>query len=101
MEHAEHFGEVVQDRILAASSFNVKDIYRLWRILQQPKSSRVSLSSDPHKGEGVTEIDPDPEPTMDERDLKTMGLKFLYEFADFHERVFKSVHQYAYRTELF
>ena len=110
VDRANKLGDAVSSRLSASSSFGVRDMWRLFRIVNKPlnkpwKSKAKKASAAQQGSQGPPEsidysatIDViNDEPTVlddetesqEERDIKRLGLHILNAVADFHERMKK------------
>ncbi|PBL01129.1 hypothetical protein ARMGADRAFT_1073433 [Armillaria gallica] len=108
VDRANKLGDAVSSRLSASSSFGVRDMWRLFRIVNKPlskprKSKAKKASAAQHGSQSPPEsidysatIDAiNDEPTVlddetesqEERDIKRLGLHILNAVADFHERM--------------
>ncbi|KAI0052885.1 hypothetical protein FA95DRAFT_1586455 [Auriscalpium vulgare] len=97
VRHAQEFGNQLQARLLAPSSFGAGDIWKLTKLLPKlvKSSPKNSAGKDGKEtttlADGDVYADPDVlfplEETKEERDLKRVGLRLLTELVDFHERL--------------
>ncbi|KAK0233102.1 hypothetical protein IW262DRAFT_1260036 [Armillaria fumosa] len=107
VDRANKLGDAVSSRLSASSSFGVRDMWRLFRIvnkpLNKPWKSKAKKFAAQHGSQSPPEsidysatIDAiNDEPTVlddemesqEERDIKRLGLHILNAVADFHERM--------------
>ncbi|KAK0465038.1 uncharacterized protein EV420DRAFT_935547 [Desarmillaria tabescens] len=106
VDRANKLGDAVSSRLSASSSFGVKDMWRLYRIVNKPWKPKAKKASAEQPGcqilpesidYGATINTINDEPTIlgdeteseEERDIKRLGLHILNAVADFHERMKK------------
>lgn len=110
VDRANKLGDAVSSRLSASSSFGVRDMWRLFRIVNKPlskprKSKAKKASAAQHGSQSPPEsidysatidainVEPtvldDETESQEERDIKRLGLHILNAVADFHERMKK------------
>ncbi|KAF8898755.1 hypothetical protein BD779DRAFT_1795370 [Infundibulicybe gibba] len=101
---AHEFGNEIADRLSASSTFGIKEVWRLFRVLKQTKKEKAgafikrtkvippedseAMSPEPPNDtkEDATVLD-ESDDGQDARDLKRLVLHILSELADLHERI--------------
>ncbi len=94
MQRADDFGNLVSSRLTASSSLGIKEMWRLFKVVNKGKRTKIKkVFSQPQSGlvdrdDDTTCLDDDVE-TKEERDLKRLGLQLLTGLVDLHERIKK------------
>ncbi|KAF9044548.1 hypothetical protein BDZ89DRAFT_1059025 [Hymenopellis radicata] len=92
MQRADDFGNLVSSRLAASSSLGVKEMWRLFKVVNKGKKTKIKKvfsqpqSSPVDRDDDTTVLDNDVE-TKEERDLKRLGLQLLTGLVDLHERI--------------
>ncbi|KAJ7293566.1 hypothetical protein C8J57DRAFT_1269369 [Mycena rebaudengoi] len=99
VDRAKEFGQDISARLSASSTFGMKELWRLFRVLNKPQKAKSrNISADKardvegeqrdDKRELNTVLDSeDPQETPQEKDFKRAFLNTLNEIADLHERI--------------
>ncbi|KAJ7634293.1 hypothetical protein DFH06DRAFT_1437038 [Mycena polygramma] len=102
IDRAAEFGEQLSTRFLASSSFGAKELWRLFKVFNKSKKTKIQKAAssktrdpvplvdeqDPDQEEISTVLDSDERTeTAQENDVKRALLQMLSEIADLHERV--------------
>jgi hypothetical protein len=102
---ADKFGQAMQNTLLRPSNFELKDLWRLYKMLPTEKKSKKSNELSPTvdeptslapavqietpEGDPLNPTDDELNRLVKELDPRTLGLQALSELVDFHERCFK------------
>ncbi|KAG7450529.1 uncharacterized protein BT62DRAFT_1001342 [Guyanagaster necrorhizus] len=102
VDRASKLGDAISTRLSTSPSFGVKDMWRLFRIVNKPRKAKTKkASAEPGYQDAPESIDcnatikdettvlDDETETQEERDIKHLGLHVLNAVADFHERMKK------------
>lgn len=103
---ADEFGEKLSSRLSATSTFGMKEMWRMFKVINQPKKNKLKNigkekkdkgnavagdeTIDPNTQQDTTILD-DIDDSEDARDLKCLGLNIMSEVTDLHERIRKFV----------